>query len=235
MLYPFFEVLTDAMTEKLFLMEFSKKYHYEEPQLPLLEAVAVSMQKKLREDNKKGLAGWNWKISDGALSGVSQGSILLEACITLGPGIDSLQEAYLQQELLTEAYMVETLASELLLKAYPQWNTWIREQLQYGVRRFHFPGSAPDCKLEWIPAMLEHMQVPVRCTTAFCLLPKKSVVFYGELADDCLVECRGICMDCGNQECPNRMKTQMTSRQTDMASRPLPYGYQRIFSLEKPV
>lgn len=233
MIHPFFEILTDAMTEELFLKEFSKKYHYEEPQLSTLKAVAVSMQKRICRDCREGLAGWDWRVSETVLSDAQAGNQLAEVCITLGPGIDSLQEEYLQQELLTEAYMVETLSSELLLKAYPRWNQWVKGELGCGVRRFHFPGNTKECSLDRLPTILKTLQVPVNCTRAYCLIPKKSVVFYAELVDDSTEECRGICMDCGNTRCPNRMKTQMTSRQTDMMNRPFTYGYQRIFSMEE--
>ena len=55
MLHPLFETLTESLTEELFLQEFSKKYHYEEPQLPTLAAVAVSMQKVVLNNVRDGI------------------------------------------------------------------------------------------------------------------------------------------------------------------------------------
>ena len=48
--------------------------------------------------------------------------------ITLGKGIDALQEKYLQNGFLTESYMIEVLSSELLLKrAYRAYTEVLKE------------------------------------------------------------------------------------------------------------
>lgn len=235
MLHPFFETLTECMTEELFLREFSKKYYYEEPQLPALAAVAASMQKSIVRDVQAGLAGWSCQGDGGIQSGVPDGNNSAPecgVCITLGPGIDALQEDYLQQGLLSEAYMVETLASELLLKAYPQWNDWVAAQGKYHVRRYHFLGSEVKYSLEGLPKLLKELEVPVSCTPAYCMLPKKSVAFYAELTEEQDVSCEGICAGCGNQNCPNRMEKGRMGHATDMTDRPFTYGYRQIFGLK---
>ena len=206
-LQPFFENLVDCMTEELFLQEFSRKYHYEKDQMELLVEVAASMQRCIRQDNDEDIAGW--KAGMPLAGGVS---LMCPVCITLGSRLDMLQEDYLDKGLLTEAYMIETLGSEILLKAYPQWNAWVRnnshtmmeqwrrqdQQEEYAVRRYHFLGSEETCPEEMysemysetysemysikaLPQILEQLQVPVTCTEAYCMLPKKSVVFYAEL------------------------------------------------------
>ena len=238
MLHLLFEALTESLTQESFLREFSKKYHYEEPQLPTLAAVAVSMQKAILSDVRDGKAGWNCGAFP--LNGRETVAECLPVCITLGPGIDALQESYLQQGLLSEAYMVETLASELLLQAYPRWNDWVAErgaaqieaqeaQGALHVRRYHFLGSEGECPIESLPELLKELKVPVTCTSAYCMLPKKSVAFYAELTQEQDVHCEGICVGCGSRSCPNRMEKRTAGHVTDMTDRPLTYGYLQIF------
>lgn len=196
MLYPLFEDLTDYMTEEAFLQKVSGKYHYSESQLPMLAAVAASMQKQMLRDVAQERAGWNW-------GGLSE---MTPVCITLGSGIDSLQEVYLEQGLLSEAYMVELIAAELLQQAYPLWNDWLAAQSDMRVRRYYFPGSDDCCALERLPELLRGLDVPVTCTEGYCMLPRKSVVFYAELTTEPGAVCQGICAGCGSPDCPNRVE-----------------------------
>ncbi len=187
-MHPFFENLLECMTEDLFLQEFSRKYHYDEGQMALLKEVSFAMQQRIRDDNRTGKAGWEDKVTretfreklretiDGP-----QTELLCPACITLGPGVDELQETYLATERLTEGYMVETLGSELLLKSYPQWNEQIAAQGSYRVKRYYFLGSEEQYPIRELPTLLEGLRVPVSCTSAYCMLPKKSVAFYARL------------------------------------------------------
>lgn len=240
-MYPFFEVLTGCMTEEIFLREICRKYHYEEPQLPLLAAVAVSMQERLLADVRTGKAGWCCAQEKAGPYGKGRSvrpyrgedsKQLTGVCITLGPGIDALQEDYLESGLLSEAYMTEIIASELLLKAYPQWNEWLAAQGSCHVKRYYFPGSEPGYPIELLPELLEELEAPVACTEAYCLLPKKSVAFYAELTEEQGTVCEGICAGCGSSNCPNRMeKNGAVNYVPDMTDRPFTYGYRRIFGL----
>ena len=67
--------------------------------------------------------------------------IFREVVMTLGEGVDGLQEAFLQEGKLTEGYMVEVLGSEILLLAYGAYNAWVKAQGTYVVRRYHFLGT----------------------------------------------------------------------------------------------
>ena len=64
-----------------------------------------------------------------------------EVVMTLGVGVDDLQEDFLQKGQITEAYMVEVLGSEILLQAYSVYNAWVKEQGEYAVKRYHFLGT----------------------------------------------------------------------------------------------
>ncbi len=219
MLYPFFETLTNRMTKSVFCREVSEKYHYSEAQFSTLKTVSDCMQKQLLQDAGKELAGWSW----GGLIP------LTPVCITLGPGIDSLQEVYLEQGLLSEAYMIEALSAELLLQAYPLWNRLLADRSGMRVRRYHFPGSDESCTLEKLPELLRELQVPVTCNEAYCLLPRKSVVFYAELTSEPGAVCEGICVGCGSLHCPNRL--EKAPAPNDGMRRPFTYGYGQIFGL----
>ncbi|MBR1853267.1 MAG: hypothetical protein IJ794_09030 [Lachnospiraceae bacterium] len=225
--------------------------------MTLLKEVSFAMQQNICADNKSGKAGWECG-EDWETQGVQA---LCPVCITLGPGVDALQETYLSTDRLTEAYMVETLGSELLLKSYPQWNEQIAAQGRYRVKRYYFLGSEAKYPIEALPALLESLQVPITCTSAYCMLPKKSVAFYAELAEQVAHEtgiqtaqgtepqdaddqaagqpaerdehfCEGICAGCNSTNCPNRMeKRHGNAWETDMTDRPFTYGYQRIFGM----
>lgn len=206
MLHPFFDTLTESLTNASFLREFCVKYHYGEPQLPLLAAVAVSMQEAIREDEERGKAGWNsGSVCEADRKEDPEGIPLIccPVCVTLGPGIDVLQEDYLQKGLLSEAYMVENLAGELLLKSYSLWGEGLGPLC---VRRYHFPGSGEECPVEALPGLLEELDVPVVCTSSYCMLPKKSVAFYAELTHKRDESCQGICGGCGYRDCPHRQE-----------------------------
>lgn len=153
--------------------------------------------------------------------------------ISLGPGIDILQEQYGEKGFLSKSYMLEALASELLLESYGAYNRYAAETTDYHVARYHFPESEAAYPLERMPELLAGLTERVSCNAAFCLLPKKSVVFVAELTRDETVQCEGICMGCGNVRCINRIGITdafgWRRRMAKMTDMPLNYGYSRIF------
>ena len=200
-----------------------EKYHYDPEEYPNLKRLAGEMIPCLETE-----AGWQDREIQETFPGRDQS--FLAVGITLGKGIDDLQENYLQDGLLTESYMIEVLSSELLLKLH--------------VARLYFLGSVAGesgssekklndrLQLENLPVLLWELQMPVTCNEAYCMIPKKSVVFYAELTKDAFTKCAGICLGCGRRDCPNRMeeKENFPLRFADMTDRPLSYGYARIFS-----
>lgn len=170
-----------------------------------------------------------------------------EVVMTLGAGVDDLQEDFLKKGQITEAYMVEVLGSEILLQAYAIYNAWVKEQGEYAVKRYHFLGTEEyreighadgglvsrgfSLKLETLPKLLERSGLPVTCTEGYCMVPKKSVAFYAELTSDKSQVCEGICMGCGRADCPNRMSSGTDPKGNRILDRPLTYGYARILGL----
>lgn len=224
----FFSEVLDQFLSPAFLGGVRRKFHYDETQALEFQAVAVEMLPLLREE-----AFWERKVFSGEIKRSSEEcSILYEQVVmSLGNGVDSLQERYSERELLSKSYMIEVLASELLLQGYAAYNRYIRKNTDRHVARYHFPGNEEAFPLEMLPGLLKELTSLITCNAAFCMLPKKSVAFIAELTQDDKIQCRGICVDCNNLNCSNRMSEgSMTQKRLSvMADIPLNYGYGRIF------
>ena len=219
----FFPELLNSFLDMEFIKKVCEKFHYEEINLSELQAVAGEMLRLMgRQAFWEVCTPWIWDCGE-KTDAVYEGVVM-----TLGKGLDCLQESYQKEGMLTESYMLEALASELLLHGYKAYNHHVREAGGWHVARYHFPGSEKNLSLEMLPHMLSRFSVQVSCNEAFCIMPKKSVVFLAELTQDETVRCEGICVGCENVRCSNRMEedAQMERIMTDI---PLTYGYQRIF------
>ena len=226
----FFSDVLDKFLSTAFLEGVRKKFHYDETQVSEFQAVAEEMLPLMRDE-----AFWERKVFSGAnqCQGEAQSVIYEQVVMSLGNGIDSLQERYNERELLSQSYMIEVLVSELLLQGYAAYNRYIRKNTDWHVARYHFLGSEDDFPLNMLPNLLKELTPLITCNAAFCMLPKKSVAFIAELTQDDKVRCRGICVGCNNFHCPNRMADGglVEKRLSVMADMPLPYGYARIFGL----
>lgn len=172
----------------------------------------------------------------------------LAASMTLGKGVDELQEKLQEQDMLLESYMVETLAGEALMEAYSRFHAEIHRRTGWFVKQMSFLGSSSE-PIEQLPALLKMLDCNgqytasyITCNESLCLIPKKSVVFWAELTKEG-VRCAGVCDSCENVQCENRIpdnpdnqeaaeKTEgvvESIRWPDLFGRPLPYGYNRIF------
>lgn len=234
----FFGELLDAFSDKTFLEKVCKKYHYGGEQLQELAAVAAEMLPLMRTE-----ACWERIACGAAERRVQTGGEISLICppviepviMTLGAGVDTLQESYLKRGLLSEGYMIESLASELLLKGYGAYNRHVAAHTVFHVARYHFPGGEESYPLEQLPRLLEQTSLSVTCNGAYCMQPKKSVVFWAELTTEDTAYCQGICVGCtagsGGKSCPNRIEDGIHLRQvlSGMTDVPLSYGYSRIF------
>lgn len=236
-MHTLFAEIRNLCRDDAFLHSVMKKYHYTKDDYFTMKNVAGQMLPGLEAE-----AGW--QDSDLQETFPAGEQSFFAVGITLGNGIDELQEKYLRDGLLTESYMIEVLSSELLLKSYQSYTEWIAIHRDFHVARFYFLGSGVSesddayavlqqkLQLEQLPELLEKLDMPVACNEAYCMLPKKSVVFYAELTKDSSVKCSGICLGCGRRDCPNKVeeKENFPLHFADMTDRPLSYGYQRIFS-----
>ena len=243
-----FEKVAEKCKTVAFLESVMSKAHYASEDRELLVDVLGKILDCMEED-----AAWGAKDAEagraqemGQVAGASQAR---EVVMTLGAGVDRLQEELLSEGKLTEAYMVEVLGSEILLLAYTVFNSWVKEHTDYAVKRYYFLGMGEravigeadgrekaaevDLRLSALPGMLERSGLPVTCTEGYCMVPKKSVAFYAELSKDRGAVCEGVCLGCGRKDCPNRMEAGERMKGNRVLDRPLTYGYARIFGLPK--
>lgn len=125
--------------------------------------------------------------------------------VTLGAGIDQIQEKCSREGALLDAYILDCIGSFLLEKAYQQINMLVFKESGLFLQDLSFPGSdLPITKMQEILQNLTNKleKLPISCNMACVLTPKKSVVFMaglGEKRQDC-----GICAMCSRVDCENR-------------------------------
>lgn len=217
--------LLDEFKSPDFLAKVQRKYHFDREQTAQIRTVAEEMLPAIRADALCVTQAYSLVSKQP----VTNSDTAYECvAMSLGKGVDLLQERYSEKGLLLESYIVEVLASELLLQGYHAYNKYIIEHTPWHVARYHFPGSEEALPLEVLPSLLQNLTYKITCNAAFCMQPKKSVVFISELTQDEAVHCKAICVGCTNTSCPNRTAENRLIRKR-MADLPLTYGYSRIF------
>lgn len=192
------------------LTEVMKKYHFTPDQWRAAERVAERLNMAVRQ--KAGF--WYGQTRSGAVinsgrrseisTAETGGSRMLTAALTLGHGVDELQEQYVQEGQLLECYMAEVLAGELLLLSYGLMNDRIKSMTGLYVAGYQFFGSG-KYPLEGMRAVLAELPgAEIICNETCCLIPKKSVVLLAELTADESVRCAGVCAGCDRTDCANR-------------------------------
>ena len=193
--------------------------------------------------------------------------------MTLGAGVDRLQERYMRSEKLEEAYMIDCLCAELLLRMYAEFNASYAKFHRRYVKRYVFIGdeipvtamsdllkdirgekkkadnktcettdeaAAELCdKKDKCEKLMEHENIT--CNEYGVLSPSKSVVFYAVLSENPNQMCEGVCSNCHNVECENRVITGIQTvnvtpvgavDENESGEQNLTYGYQRIFGVQ---
>lgn len=204
---PGFNRMIEGCAGERFLKEACRKYHYLPEDWPGIKQTAENIQASIREEAFFRHSVFQEK--DGLKAGV---------VMTLGRGVDTLQEGCDKAGKLSESYMIEMLSGEILMQAYGAYHLWVAENTPYHVAGYYFLGSDSDYPMELLPELLKKLKAPVSCNEGYCMIPKKSVAFYALLTEDEKITCQGICTGCGRKDCQNKMKE----------IRPLPYGYARI-------
>jgi hypothetical protein len=194
--------LLERIADKAFFEELCAKYHYPVMELDTLLETASAIRDCMLKD-----AAFSYK-----------GSERISAVITLGEGIDRLQEEYTLKGMLSESYMAEVISGEILMASYMVLNRLIYTKTGLYVKRYIFPGSTPECSVEEVERLVEDCGLNVSINSSFCMIPKKSVAFYALLTDDDRAVCEGICMGCNRTDCPNRAGEEAFN-----------YGFARIF------
>lgn len=222
-------LLEELFVTSEFLGDVRRKFHFGEEQTADMRMVAEEMLSRMREE-----AFWIRRMypAGNRLRTRDDETAYECAAMSLGQGVDLLQENYSEKGMLLQSYIVETLAGELLMRGYDAYNRYIMEHTDRHVARYHFPGSEDAFPLEMLPELLKDMTPRITCNAAFCMQPKKTVVFISELTRDETVHCQGICFGCNNAGCPNRIEEDSLIKKK-VADMPLTYGYSRIFGKDR--
>lgn len=145
----------------------------------------------------------------------SQEETRLAVLVTLGAGVDNLQEEYTAAGQLSETYMIECIAMELLKNAYEQAAEMIYDYYGLWMNGFDFLGDRiPLEEMERMFDILEPEEISYN--QAYMITPKKTAAFYTTLTDSRTAAYCNLCNTCSHTRCIHR-KGNLT------------YGYQRIF------
>jgi hypothetical protein len=141
---------------------------------------------------------------------------LCAVIVSLGAGIDALQDSYEEKGCLTDAYMIECIAMELLQKTYELAAASLHEIYGLWMDGYDFLGERYPIELtEEVFGLLAPEEISYN--QAYMLTPKKTVVFLTTLRKERKNSSCSVCDWCSNTGCQNRKKEHLN------------YGYQRIF------
>lgn len=137
-----------------------------------------------------------WKNGDGIISYPQYAVVFL----TLGSGIDALQELYLDRNCLSEAYMIECIALELLTKAYREFVKSVQKKTGRWAEKIDFLGDSYPVEL--LPELYQEFgQMDISYNEKLVLSPKNSVVFLLPMTDKKQENACSICGNCSNKMC----------------------------------
>lgn len=139
----------------------------------------------------------------------------LAVLVTLGAGVDEMQSAFTQKGQLSESYMIECIAMELLGNAYEQSAEKIYSHYGLWIGEFAFLGDrVPIEETEALFRILQPREISYN--QAYMFTPRKTVAFYTELTQKRQESYCNQCETCRNTKCANRNAC-------------LTYGYRQIF------
>jgi hypothetical protein len=141
---------------------------------------------------------------------------LCAVIVSLGAGIDALQESYEEKGCLTKSYMIECIAMELLQKTYELAAAALHETYGLWMDGYDFLGERYPIELTKDVFRLLKPE-DISYNQAYMLTPKKTVVFLTALHKERQDSYCHVCDRCSNVGCPNRQTEHLN------------YGYQRIF------
>lgn len=193
-----------------YLKQVAARFHFPVDEFGGIEEAARRMAERM-----EGQEGFWYQFFDNTGSAGRQGDDFpdaylpcMEVVMSLGAGVDELQEEYTQKGLLFESYIIEVLGSDLLIKGYELFNDWVAANSKWHVAGYLFFGSVEALPLERIRSVLKRLRADaVTCNAGYCLQPKKSVIFLAELTQDADVTCRGICVGCNRKNCINAVQS----------------------------
>ena len=127
------------------------------------------------------------------------------AVITLGKPLDELLETYSKQGNLYDAYVIESIAMEMLSKTYGKLNQLLLRKTGLWARSYQFPGA--ELPIEDMQEIFERLRpIPVTYNQAYQMQPQKSVAFRVVFTDKQDESFGNTCETCNNKNCTQRKK-----------------------------
>lgn len=189
------------------LMNMCGRYHFDDTGLPLLREV---YENYFRNAAVSAYFSWSGHIGDKAV-----------VLMTLGEDVDRVQSSLMEEESLSEAYMAECIAMELLMKAYGRGDDFLRERTGLWCGQYEFPGTGRP--MEDVAEIVDSFgQEEISYNGAYMLIPKKSVAYIVPLQtkEPEVKRKQSLCAGCNRTDCEKRAGSP----------KELNYGYRRIFS-----
>ena len=199
------------------------RYHFRAEDIPIIQSLSQVMQPLLRVR-----AYYVWQKRDSVISYDDYAVVFL----TLGNGVDRLQELYMEQNCLSEAYMIDCIALEYLTKAYEEFVRLIQKETGKWAVKIDFLGDTYP--IEMLSTLIQKFdKMEIGYNEKFVLTPSKSVAFLLPMSDARTKNPCHICENCSNTEClfrkDSRGKKEGMRSSDNQQAMPNTYGYQRIF------
>lgn len=176
------------------LKRAAERYHFREEDFPLLDALYQSIQPLLQVK-----AYYRWGKKEIQIPYEEYAVVFL----TLGDGVDALQEVYLERNCLSEAYMIECVSLEILNKAYEEFVKQFQKKTGKWVEKIDFLGDTYP--IEMLPDLYKEFDsMDITYNEKLVLLPAKSVAFLLPLSVEKQENPCHICSNCRNNGCTER-------------------------------
>lgn len=170
--------------------------------------------------------------------------------LSLGKGIDELQDLYMESKCLQEAYMIECIGLELLTEAYEEFVKHVQMETHKWAKKMDFVGD--NYPIEELPNLYAQVFTEpglISYSEHFVLNPRKSVVFFLPMSEErtTINPCH-VCSQCKNVECMFRQELTdntdngnaiIENKGSKIVSQPrrpnniYSYGYQRFFGSQE--
>lgn len=219
------DIIIDLETKDL--ENIMNRYHFSDTDFFSLQALSRSVAPLLQPK-----AYYIWKEKKEPILYEDYAVVFL----TLGNGVDELQDVYLNRQCLSEAYMIECIAMEALTQAYEIFVKKVQAERGKWAAKIDFLGDTYP--MELLPELYEGFeQMEITFSEQLVLSPKKSVVFLLPMSEHKMKNPCHICENCGNTECLFREESKKNESRKLLkidekkifSSQTNTYGYQRIF------
>ncbi len=123
--------------------------------------------------------------------------------VTLGEGVDTKHQYYMEQGELLKAYVIDILGMELLKKLYNIVSDRFSKTYKCYIAEYIFIGD--KYPMELVSDIFKILNIEnITYNEAYACTPMKTAVFLGKVSDEETKVCVDICSNCNNVNCENR-------------------------------